>query len=157
MARGQPPGAPQNVFRTLYNAVAIATKEIIEITNPAASGVTLHIRDVKFYSLLANQFKVNRNSTAVTGGTSSAPAVLRSRPDSVPAATLKHFTVASTGGGALDALWDILENIAAQTIRAAPLTESETGLIIPPGYFCTIGCSVATQTEGYVEWTEEPV
>lgn len=153
MPRSQQPGAERQTFRQYFSATPVVGTTI-EIINASASGVIVKIRKFRLYSLLANQVKVTRTSAAATGGTSSAGTISRADPVGAPVATTKIYTVAPTAG-TLDANWDIAE-IPAAGERNEETIESRPGLVIPATYQAAIAFTVATNTEGYVEWTEEP-
>jgi hypothetical protein len=140
----------------IFSGVAVSGV-ILEIANPAASGVTLAIKRSKWYSLLANQIKIVRTSAGATGGTSTAGVPSQSRDDTTPIATVKSYTVAPTPG-TLDDVWDITEIPAATTQRDDTVCESAPGLVIQQGEWCEVIVSAASTTvEGYIEWYEDPV
>lgn len=143
------------VFRQYFSIVPIVGVNY-EFTNPAASGKSMQIRRVKFYSLLANQAKLTRNTAAIGDGTPGAATPTRARTDTAPVVTVKNYTGAAPTAGAGATNWDIMENIATQTTADGPLSDAEPGLVIVPGEFAELLFTVATQSEGYVEWAEDP-
>ena len=78
MPRSQQPGAERAIFRAYISMTSIAGLNV-ELVNGAASGVTACIRKVRLYSLVANQWKLTRNTAAATGGTPAGGTISRSR------------------------------------------------------------------------------
>lgn len=152
----QAPGLRRNVFRQYFAGTTIADLTI-EIINAAASGVQLELLGFKFYSLLANQVKIQRNSAAATGGTSAAGTPSRARSDTAPAATVKTYSVAKTGGATLDASWDIEELVATGDVERDQPHQAVTGLTALQGEQIGVYFSVATTVEGWIEWAEDPI
>lgn len=127
---------------------------------PGVASYLVEIQEVFFYKPSTSvDLRVQRLSSAGTGGTQSAGTVVRHKTsDGAPQATNRLYTVAPTGGAALVANLVRVNPVTSADILAWTFGDNTSGeepVYIASGESFAIRTDVAATVYGYVRWCEE--
>jgi len=146
----------QRTFRIGTTVVGV-TGTVLEMTNPAESGIIIRFHKFVLASTVANSIFIRRFAAAATGGTSSdisstiAPAKFGVN---VSVAVIRAFTAAPTPGTQLDQLF-LYRPAAGLIIRDDIQSEDLQPVELSPGETLGLFINNAAAIDINAAWTEE--